>query len=163
MNNEHAHTIAVAGLAGVFAYQGLVPKVWKVDASEVALWQQLGVPASPARRLVRAVGAVEASFAIVTALRSQKRWPFVVAIAAMPALSAGSARADRTSLTRSFNPCSLGIAVASLGAIALATRRSQGQATGQTSVSSGSPSTRVAWWGFCGAPRLMAKMASSPA
>jgi hypothetical protein len=137
MNERRAHNIAVAGLAGVFAYQGLVPKLLKVDASEVALWQQLDVPASRARQFVRAVGAMEASFAVATALRSQKRWPFVAAIAAMPALSMGAARADRSSLTRSFNPCSLGIAVASLAGVALATRRGQGQAMGHTSGSRG--------------------------
>jgi hypothetical protein len=40
---------------------------------------------------------------------------------------------------------------------------SQGQATGQIAGSSGSPSTSAAWCGFCGAPRLIEKTASSPA
>lgn len=30
-----AHAGAVAGLAGVWAYQGLVPKLWKADGDEV--------------------------------------------------------------------------------------------------------------------------------
>ena len=54
-------------LAGVFAYQGLVPKVWKVDRDEVAIWQGLGLSRSRARKVVRTVGAVEAGFAIATA------------------------------------------------------------------------------------------------
>ena len=112
-----AHATAVAGLVGVFAYQGLVPKVWRVDGGEVAIWQGLGLSTSRARKLVRAVGAVEAGFAVATATRSGKRWPFV-----MPTLAIGAAKSDRSILTKAFNPGSLGIAVAALGGVALATR-----------------------------------------
>jgi len=117
-----AHATAVAGLVGVFAYQGLVPKVWKVDPDEVAIWQGLGLSSSRARKLVRTVGAVEAGFAVATAARSGKRWPFVIAMAAMPTLAIGAAKSDRSILTKAFNPGSLGIAVAALAGVALATR-----------------------------------------
>lgn len=117
-----AHATAVAGLVGVFAYQGLVPKLWKVDDGEVAIWCGLGLPPTRARALVRAVGAVEAGFAVATAARSGKRWPFVIALAAMPTLAAGAAKSDRSILTKAFNPGSLGIAVAALAGVALATR-----------------------------------------
>jgi hypothetical protein len=117
-----AHTLAVAGLVGVFAYQGLVPKAWKVNADDVAMWRDVGVPTDAARSLVRAVGVAEAGFAVVTALRSDRRWPFVAAIAAMPGLVAVTAKTDRALLSRSFSPGSLGIAVAALGGVALATR-----------------------------------------
>lgn len=117
-----AHATAVGGLVGVFAYQGLVPKVWKVDHDEVAIWQGLGLSGSRARKLVRAVGAVEAGFAVATAARSGKRWPFVIAMAAMPTLAIGAAKSDRSILTKAFNPGSLGIAVAALAGVALATR-----------------------------------------
>jgi hypothetical protein len=117
-----AHATAVGGLVGVFAYQGLVPKVWKVDPDEVAIWQSLGLPGSRARKLVRTVGAVEAGFAVAAAARSGKRWPFVIALAAMPTLAIGAATSDRSILTKAFNPGSLGIAVAALAGVALATR-----------------------------------------
>jgi hypothetical protein len=115
------HTLAVAGLAAVFAYQGLVPKVWKVDAGEVQLWRAAGVSDDRARLLVRCVGVGEASFAVATVVRSDRRWPFVVAMTAMPVLAAGASAADRTVLTHAFNPGSLGIAVAALAGVALAT------------------------------------------
>ena len=118
-----AHALAVAGLAGVFAYQGLVPKVWKLDEGEVNIWHQIGLTDSTAKRVVRTVGAVEAGLAVATVAQSGKRWPFVIAITAMPALAAGAAKADRSILTRAFNPGSPGIAVAALGGIALATRK----------------------------------------
>lgn len=117
-----AHAAAVAGLVGVFAYQGLVPKVWKVDDGEVALWDGLGVSRPIARKLVRAVGVAETGFALTTAARSGKRWPFVIAMATMPALAIGEAKADRSVLAKAFNPGSLGIAVVALAGVALATR-----------------------------------------
>lgn len=117
-----AHASAVGGLVGVFAYQGLVPKMWKVDGDEVAIWQGLGLSRSDARKVVRAVGAAEAGFAIAAAARAEQRWPFVIAIAAMPALAIGAARSDRSILSKAFNPGSLGIAVAALGVVALVTR-----------------------------------------
>jgi hypothetical protein len=116
-----AHATAVAGLAGVFAYQGVVPKLWRVDEREVAIWQGLGRPRGQARRIVRAVGAVEAGFAVATVAASGRRWPFVVALAAMPTLAVGAARADRSLLSEAFNPASLGLAVAGLAGVALAT------------------------------------------
>jgi hypothetical protein len=117
-----AHATAVAGLVGVFAYQGLVPKVWRLDRDEVAIWQNLGLPLSRAEKVVRAVGALEASFAVATAARSGKRWPYVIALAAMPTLAIGAAKADRSILTKAFNPASLGLAVAALAGVALATQ-----------------------------------------
>jgi hypothetical protein len=37
-----AHAAAVGGLAGVWLYQGLVPKLAKVDADETAFWRRAG-------------------------------------------------------------------------------------------------------------------------
>lgn len=121
-NQAVAHAVAVAGLAGVFAYQGLVPKVWKLDAGEVAIWRGLGLRTKCARRVVRTAGAVEAGFAAATLAAANKRWPFVVALAAMPTLALGAAKSDRSILSKAFNPASLGIAVAALAAVGLATR-----------------------------------------
>jgi hypothetical protein len=124
-----AHAIAVSGLAAVFAYQGLVPKVWKLDGGEVAIWQGLGLPRGRATSVVRAVGALEAAFAVATVARSNKRWPFVVALAAMPTLALGAATVDRSILTKAFNPASLGVAVAALAGVALATNEARPSAS----------------------------------
>jgi hypothetical protein len=120
-----AHDLAVAGLVGVLAYQGVVPKLWKVDRDEVALWEQLGLQSELARKMVRVVGAVEAAFALATALRADDRWPFVIAMTTMPNVVLAAAKADRSSLTRAFNPGSLAIAVAALAAIGLAMRNAR--------------------------------------
>ena len=116
-----AHAAAVGGLAGVWLYQGKVPKLWKVDPGEVELWRRSGLGAGPARRAVQAAGAAEVAFSAVTLARSGRRWPFVATAALMPVLVAAAARADPRALTRAFNPASLNWAMATLAVVALAT------------------------------------------
>jgi hypothetical protein len=120
---DAAHAIAVAGLAGVFAYQGLVPKVWKPDPGEVALWEAYGVPQPRATQIVRAVGVVEATFGFATLVRQNQRWPFMVALVTTPAVFVAAAMTDRSLPTRTFNPVSLGLAVVALAGVGLATTR----------------------------------------
>ena len=100
------------------------PRSGRSTHDEVAIWQGLGLPATRARKLVRAVGAVEAGFAVATAARSERSagrssspWP------PCPTLAIGAAKSDRSILTKAFNPGSLGIAVAALAGVALATTR----------------------------------------
>jgi hypothetical protein len=117
-----AHVAAVAGLAGVWIYQGLVPKLWRADSDEIAIWQGLGLNESFARRLVRAVGAVEIGIGLASIAGRRRRDVFVGMAAAMPLLAVGAAKADRKALTRAFNPVSLNLAVAALASVAAATR-----------------------------------------
>jgi hypothetical protein len=126
-----AHATAVAGLAGVWLYQGLVPKLWKVDPGEVALWRQaVGVSNRAARAAVRTAGAAEVAFGIVTITKSGRKWPFVSTALLMPLLAAGAWKADRRSFSRAFNPASLNWAVGALAAVALASH--DGRPSGRT-------------------------------
>jgi hypothetical protein len=126
-----AHAAAVGGLAGVWLYQGLVPKLLRADADEVAMWRgALGLSEPVARRAARAVGVVEIGMAAATLVRRDARWPFLAAAAAMPALAVGAAVGDRHSVTRAFNPVSLNLAVAGLAVVAWAT--ADGRPSGRT-------------------------------
>lgn len=116
-----AHAAAVGGLGGVWLYQGLVPKLWKVDRGEVSPWQRVGLSEPRARKAVRAAGAAEVAFAVVTVARSHRRWPFAATAMAMPLLAVAAAKADRSALTRAFNPVSLNWAMTALAGVALAT------------------------------------------
>jgi hypothetical protein len=116
-----AHAAAVSGLAGAWLYQGLIPKLVAVDEQEVGIWRSLGLGRSNARRAVRAAGVIEVAMAAATVARSHRRWPFIVSAVAMPALAVGAARRDRSLLTKAFNPGSLGLAMAALAGVALAT------------------------------------------
>jgi hypothetical protein len=117
-----AHATAVAGLAGVWIYQGVVPKLMAVDADEVALWRSsLGMGERGARAAVRVAGAGEVVAGLVTLRRARTKWPFVATAAAMPLLALVAAKADRRSLTRAFNPASLNLAMAALAVVAAVT------------------------------------------
>jgi hypothetical protein len=117
-----AHAAAVAGLVGVWVYQGLVPKLLAVDADEVALWRSsLGLGEGAARGAVRVAGALELAAGVVTARHARKKWPFIATAVAMPLLAGGALVADRRAFTRAFNPASLNWAVVALAVVAAAT------------------------------------------
>jgi hypothetical protein len=116
-----AHAAAVAGLTGVWLYQGLVPKLWRVDDGEVAIWRTLGLADSRSRRAVRVVGAAEVAIGRATVAGRRHRAVFLATAVAMPVLAIGAGAADRGSLTRAFNPVSLNWAAAALAVVAAAT------------------------------------------
>jgi uncharacterized membrane protein YphA (DoxX/SURF4 family) len=116
-----AHGLAVAGLGGVWLYQGLVPKLWKVDPTEISQWQRIGMPQHRARLAVRAAGVAEVMFGIVTLTGAGRRWPFAATAVAMPVLAAAALTTDRALFGRAFNPASLNWAMTALAGIALAT------------------------------------------
>ena len=116
-----AHASAITGLACVWLYQGVVPKLWRVDPGEVVIWQGLGLSEGWARRAVRAVGAVEVAMGLATVAGSRRRDLFVLTAVAMPLLVVGAGFGERASLTRPFNPVSLNGAVAALAVVAAAT------------------------------------------
>jgi hypothetical protein len=121
-NQAIAHATAVAGLAGVWIYQGAVPKLWKTDPAEVGYWRKgLRLSERNARRAVHAAGAAEVAFGVATVAFSRRRGPFAGTALAMPVLVAATAVTDRKQLGRAFNPVSLNWAVAALAGVALAT------------------------------------------
>jgi DoxX-like protein len=115
-----AHAVAVAGLAGVWLYQGAVPKVRRADATEVDIWRAFGLSDPAATRAVRAVGAAEIGIGLGT-LFGRRRAVFYATAAAMPVLVVAAARTDRAALGRAFNPVSLNWAVGALALIAATT------------------------------------------
>jgi len=117
------HLLAVAGLTGVWIYQGLVPKLIKVDDDEVRIWRGLGVGPRTARTAVRAVGVAEIVAGVLTARHHRRPVVHLLAAAAMPLLAAGAAVTDRRSLSRAFNPVSLNWALVALAGVGAATTR----------------------------------------
>jgi hypothetical protein len=118
-----ANTIARAGLAAVWIYQGIVPKLWQADASETEIWSRLGLPMPLAKIVVRAIGAAEVALGVAVSRPRNNRWPLLATLASMPAGLLGVGTIDPTRLGRAFNPVSLNWAVSALAAIALVTRK----------------------------------------
>ncbi|MCU1373778.1 MAG: hypothetical protein JWO68_1064 [Actinomycetia bacterium] len=117
-----AHAAAVAGVAGVWLYQGAVPKLLRADEDELALWRRAGF-ARRARAAVRAAGTAEVALGLAMAAGVGRRRILLVTVGAMPVLAAAAVRLDRRVATRAFNPVSLNWALAALAAVGLATER----------------------------------------
>lgn len=117
------HAIAVAGLAGCWAYQGVVPKLLVRDSGELDILRRSGAVPGREELVLSAVGLAELAFGVATIARSRRRWPFVANLVALPLLALGGAKADRSLFTKPFNPASLTLAMAALSAIALLARR----------------------------------------
>jgi hypothetical protein len=116
-----AHGAAVAGLVGIWSYQGAVPKLWKVDPGEVRMWESLGLEPGAARAAVRGLGAAEIGVSVLILANSARRWPFALMMIALPVLALGAGRLDKGSLSRAFNPVSLNFGAAALAGVAVAT------------------------------------------
>ncbi len=120
-NQAIAHAAAVIGVSTVWLYQGVVPKLVRVDDDEVRIWRRLGLGDRGARTAVRGVGLAEIGIAGLLAAGRRSTWPYLATAAAMPVLIVGAAVADRSLLARAFNPVSLNVATAALAVVAAAT------------------------------------------
>ena len=120
-NQAIAHAAAVTGVAGVWLYQGAVPKVLRVDDDEVRIWRRLGLGDGQARAAVRGVGLAEIGIAGLLLAARRKPWPYLATAAAMPLLTAAAGVGDRALLGRAFNPVSLNVATAALALVAATT------------------------------------------
>ena len=113
------HGVARIGLAFVFAYHGLVPKLLTRHPDEVAMLRDAGVSAPRAEQVVVLLGTSELAFALVLLLLWRRRWPSLVSLVLMPFTTLGVALASPRFLGAAFNPVSLNVLVACLAAIDL--------------------------------------------
>lgn len=112
------HLTAATGLAGVWIYQGLVPKLIAVDEGETRFWTRAGAGPANARALVRAVGLAEIAAGVGTLFWHRRPAVLLGTAALMPVLAIGAAVTDRASLSRAFNPVSLNWAMSALAVVA---------------------------------------------
>ncbi|HEY7434756.1 MAG TPA: DoxX-like family protein [Methylomirabilota bacterium] len=110
------HALARMGLALVFLYQGLVPKLLARHPTELAMLRDAGLPFSPDTALVL-LGAGEVAFAGVILAAWRARWPFVASIVLMFTALAVVAFNSPGTLRAAFNPVTLNLPVAVLAVI----------------------------------------------
>ena len=112
-----AHGVARVGLAAMFLYHGLVPKLLGPDAGEIALMTAAGVPPSLVGPAIVALGLGEVAFGLVLLRTWHRAWPaaLVVAFAVLATLTV--ALTAPTLLTGAFNPVSLNLAMACLAVV----------------------------------------------
>jgi len=113
------HAIARVGLAIIFAYHGLVPKILLRQRDELSMLRDIGVPLDKVRVFTVLLGVVELLFAGCLLAFWRSRWPalFTVAFAVMATL--GVAYESPQYLGAAFNPISLNLAIACLALIDL--------------------------------------------
>ena len=113
------HAAARLAVAGVFAYQGLVPKLLFHHADELRILRQAGCPAGAAFGVLSLVGGAELLFALALLLGWRRRWPTLVTLGLMLVATLGVALRSPGYLPAAFNPVALNLAVAALAMIDL--------------------------------------------
>jgi hypothetical protein len=120
-----AHTIARAGLAFAWIYQGLVPKLLFAASSGELVTTALIVGADLAPVAVRAAGIGELAFGVALLLFPRSRLLPILAIAALAGLGALGAAVKPAILTGEFNAVSLTASMLALAAVDLVTLRGE--------------------------------------
>ena len=120
-NQTLAHLVSVLTLAFVWIYHGIVPKLLYPGTGELDLLEAAGAGFGNARLVLTLIGIGEIAFGIVILRWWRQRWPFVLTLLAMPALTLGALAGDRAAFVRPFNPVTLNLALMALAGIALLT------------------------------------------
>ena len=118
LRRAQTHAAARVGLAFVFAYHGLVPKLLAVHPDEAALVVAGGVPADRAVLAVQTLGVIELSWAALLLACWSARWPLAATAALMVVALVSVAATAPAYLTAAFNPVTLNASVIALCAAA---------------------------------------------
>lgn len=125
MEQRLVHLVARIGLAFVFAYHGLVPKLLRPHPDELTVLTAGGISAAHAVTIVMVTGVAEILFALVLLAFWNHRWPIILSIAAMFVALIGVTVNAPHQLSAAFNPVSLNMAVVCLAVIDLVILRRQ--------------------------------------
>lgn len=113
------HGLARMALACVFAYQGLVPKLFAHHADELAMLRDAGLSGHAGSLALVVAGATEVIFALMLLFCWRCRWPAMVTLGLMAAATVGVGVRSPAYLEAAFNPVSLNLAVAALALVDL--------------------------------------------
>jgi uncharacterized membrane protein YphA (DoxX/SURF4 family) len=119
MRQTLVHVIARTGLAAVFAYQGVVPKLLTRNVDEVAMLRDAGVGADAISIALIVLGMLELAFAVTLLVAWHRRWPVILCLVSMLFATAVVGLSSPRYFEAAFNPASLNLAVACLAAIDL--------------------------------------------
>ena len=108
--------IARGGLAFMFAYHGLVPKLLWLSDSERTMIQAHGI--EQVQLFVTLAGVGEIALALWIVLSPRSPWPIAVAATALIGLLVDVAVVSPALLREAFNPVSLNVAGLALCAVA---------------------------------------------
>jgi hypothetical protein len=113
------HGVARVGLAAVFLYYALVPKLAGPDAPAVLMPGDLGISEPGVGAAVAALGIAELALAAALVLAWRRRWPIAICATFAIIATAVVAVASPRYLGAAFNPVTLNLGVLCLAAIDL--------------------------------------------
>jgi uncharacterized membrane protein YphA (DoxX/SURF4 family) len=111
------HACARIALIAVFAYHGLVPKLWLRHADELTMLSDAGVSAATAPIVLQGVGIAELLLAFCLLVAWRRRWPAVLVLILMSVATLTVAVFSPHFFGGAFNPATLNISVAALAMI----------------------------------------------
>ena len=123
MHQSLVNLLARAGVAFIWIWHGVVPKLIYKHVDELAPLVAAGFSERSARLQVIACGWVELAIGLTLLLAWRVRWPLWLTLVAMPIALGGVARYTPWLLKAAFNPMSLNVSMFILATIALLTGR----------------------------------------
>ena len=111
------HAAARYGLAAVWIYQGLVPKLLAPERGELALLEATGFFGGYGRPALTLIGLAEIGLGLLMLARPGARWPFAATLLVLPAFALAALFAAPASFLAPFNPPTLILAMAALASI----------------------------------------------
>jgi uncharacterized membrane protein YphA (DoxX/SURF4 family) len=119
LRNALIHFVARVALAGIFAYQGLIPKLIVQHADELSMLRAAGIPATFTPGVLSALGIAEIALALALLVSLSRSWPAWICAVSMPIATTMVALHSPMFFEAAFNPFSLNLAVAALAVIDL--------------------------------------------
>ncbi len=119
MRQALVHGVARVGLALIFIYHGVVPKLLGPHADEVAMLSDAGISAESAGVVLIAGGIGEFLFGLCLLLFWTRRWPPLLCLGLMLMATVGVAVSSPRYLGAAFNPVSLNLAITCLAVVDL--------------------------------------------
>ena len=119
MRQALVHGVSRIGLAFVFAYHGLVPKLLVRNPDEVAILQALGIPAAGIGAVLVAFGIAEVLLAASMLAFWHRAWPAVFGFAFAVVSTVTVSLAAPFYLVAAFNPLTLNVLVGCLATVDL--------------------------------------------
>ena len=113
------HIVARFGLALIFAYHALVPKLLGFHGDEIAMLRDIGVASDVTGTVLTFLAIAELLLVLCLLFFWQRRWPPSAALGAMLPATISVALNSPRFLGAAFNPVSLNLAVACLAVIDL--------------------------------------------
>jgi hypothetical protein len=123
MERSVVHACARVGLALIWVYQGLVPKLLWPGTGELQIMRQTGLFKGREPAAVRLLGGAEIASGVALLGLWRARWLFVLNVLALLGFTAATARTSRRLFLAPFNPVTLNLAMLILAIVGFVTGR----------------------------------------